>query len=160
MPNIKFQYIALVLIAAFVYDGFFKPFNEVKCGSDNYIVYADIENPIYSYNTKNQKMVSKFIIKDIQYEEEKNNITSLVHIIKDGSKPIWSIEKPFSLEEYRYYLTNVITFIPENNNFTTKDHDNLKQCYKGASFMLEENIKTTKISEGHYQTKGDYKFLD
>ena len=160
MPVIKSEYVLLFLIAAFVSDGFFKPFNQVRCGSNNYVVFADWENPLYSYNNNNLKMVSKFFSKDVMYDEEKNDITSLVHIFKDGSKPDWNIQKEFSLESYRYSIKNQIHFIPENNIFTIKDHENLKLCYKGASFMLEENIKTTKVSEGHYQTNGDYKFLD
>jgi hypothetical protein len=150
--TISFTLLTIFIFLGIAYWGFALPFNQKKCGNQEYIIYNDIENPRYMYNTNNSKMFWKWtsVGKSVQYSEIENGITSILHIYKDGNKNAPKLETSgtYNQELYNKWIENHINFLPTDNNLTSEDINNLKTCFPGSLLVLESNIKKENGSIG------------
>ena len=145
----------IILISLIYYIGYALPFNQVKCGNQNYVLYRDIENPYYMYNINNSKMFWKWSVlaKSIQYSEVENGITTILHIHENGTKIPFKVESTGTInpQYYNDFIENHISFIPTNNVLTQQDIQNLKVCYPNALLQLESNItRKNNVIEGQF----------
>jgi hypothetical protein len=150
--------IILILIIGFYWHEYTLPFNQVKCGSGIYVIYQDIENPYYMYDINNSKMFWKLgiLAKSIQYFEEQNGITTILHIQKAQNIKLPNFNSTVDPIEYQNWIDNIISFLPENNILTDQDIENLKSCYPNAKMKLESNIKKRQIGLHSYKIGGEF----
>lgn len=142
----KVGFLAIACLGFIVYSGFSLPFNQIRCGDQTYAIYTDVENPLYMYNINNSKMFWKWtsVGKSIQYAEVKNNVSTILHIHKNG------IIIPFQTlssgtvdpEYYSNFINNHISFLPYDNLLENDDLNNLKLCYPESLLELETDIKS------------------